>query len=543
MKHPTSCRHAGLRLKSLTCAGLLGLAGSAGAIEVTGSFTGWWDQPDQQNHGVIVSVTQLANGEKTGVLYWANYDEQGNPSWLIAQGDIQGDTINADLYQFEGITFMQAEDPNFDAGEAIGSMQVQFNDCGSGDVNFETINSVVGTGGFRIQRLTNQPGTNCSGGISDDTPPTALPEEFDLQLVPTGVVAGASGKADFESRPGRTDFSVEIEDLPTGSYALNVGGVTRGNINVADTVNGPEGEIEFRSPSEPGKALLDFDPRGKIIEVLQGSMIVLESLAPDNGEIPGSDQGNPPPFGDSEIEVTLVNAGAFPAGSGDAEFEQESDRVDFEVEIEDVPVGSYSLAVGGIERGTIEVVDTVNSPEGEVEFRFPAEAGKLPLDFDPRGQLIEVADASGLVFSVDFPATDGNDDDDDGNDDGNDDSGDDDSGSDEGDSDPAEIEVPLTNTGVFPQASGDARLRIDDDGERDFNVDIEDLPVSGYDLVVGGMQRGTIMVEASDDGNEGEIEFGDPADDDELPLDFDPRGQLIEIFDGGTLIFSVDFPS
>jgi len=531
MKHPTSDRHAGLRLKSLTGACLFVLAGSAGAIEVTGSFTGWWDQPDQQNHGMIVSVTQLASGEKTGVLYWANYDEQGDPSWLIAQGDIEGDTINADLYQFEGITFMQAKDPNFDAGEAIGSMQVQFDDCGSGNVDFETISSVVGTGGFRIQRLTDQPGTNCSGGISDDTPPTALPEEFDLQLVSTGVVAGASGKADFESRPGRTDFSVEIEDLPTGSYALNVGGLTRGSINVVDTVNGPEGEIEFRSPPEPGKELLDFDPRGKIIEVLQGSTVVLESLAPDNGDIPGGDQGNPPPFGDSEIEVTLVNAGAFPAGSGEAEFEQDSDRVDFEVEIEDVPVGSYSLAVGGIERGTIEVVDTVNGPEGEVEFRFPAGPGKLPLDFDPRGQLIEVADGSGLVFSVNFPATGGNDDDDDddGNDDGNDDT--------------TEVEVSLTNASVFPQASGDAKFEVDEDGEREFDVEIEDLPVGGYDLVVGGVQRGTITVEASDDGNEGEIEFGDPADDDELMLDFDPRGELIEIFDGDALIFSVNFPS
>lgn len=509
-------------------------SGQASALEVTGSFTGWWGQPDQQNHGVIVSVSDDPDGTRQGVIYWANFDNQGNPSWFIAQGPIVGDKVDATMYRVEGVTFMQPSDPSSTPLESVGTMQVQFSNCNDGDVSFQTPDVIVGTGGFRISRLTNQPGTNCSGGVSDNTPPTSLPEEFRVQLVSTGVIAGAGGKADFESRPGRTDFSVEVEDLPTGTYSLNVGGVARGNITVVDTVNGPEGEIEFRSPPEPGKELLDFDPRGQIIEVLQGATVVLESVAPDSGDIPGSDQGTPPPFGDSEIDVSLVNAGAFPAGSGDAEFEQESNRVDFDVEIEDVPAGGYILAVGGVERGTIQVVDTVNGPEGELEFRFPAEPGKLPLDFDPRGQLIEVSDASGLVFSVNFPSTDGGDDDDG--------SGGDDGGGGDA-SDPGQIEVSLNNAGVFPAASGRARYSADDDGDRDFDVEIEDLPVGGYDLVVGGVQRGTIEVEADDDGNEGDIEFGDPADADELPLDFDPRGQLIEIFDGGTLVFSVNFPS
>ena len=526
---------------------LSAVSGPARAIEVTGSFTGWWGQPDQENHGVIVSISQLPSGEKTAVLYWANYDNQGNPSWLFAQGGIQGNTIEADLYQFDDVTFMQPDDPTVNSGEIVGTMQVQFSNCTEGDVAFDTPNVIVGTGGFRIARLTNQPGTNCSGGVSDNTPPTSLPEEFRVQLISTGVISGASGKADFESRPGRTEFSVEVEDLPPGSYSLHVGGIARGSISVIDTANGPEGEIEFRSPPEPGKELLDFDPRGQIIEVLQGATVVLESIALDNGDIPGSDQGDPPPFGDSEIDVSLVNSGAFPAGSGDAEFEQDSNRVDFDVEIEDVPVGSYALAVGGVERGTIEVVDTVNGTEGELEFRFPAEPGKLPLDFDPRGQLVEVSDASGLVFSVNFPsAGGGGDDDDSGGDDGS--GGDDDSGGDDGSggddsADPGEIQVSLNNAGVFPAASGDARYRIDDDGDRDFDVEIEDLPVGGYDLVVGGVQRGTIEVVVIDGDNEGKIEFGSPADPDELPLDFDPRGQLIEIFDGATLVFSVNFPS
>src|SRR6056297_3264773 len=76
----------GLALTTLTAPAL--------AVEVTGSFSGWWDQPAQQNHGMIVTIAGALTGVKTGAIYWAIYDNEGNPSWLLAQGDIIGDTID-----------------------------------------------------------------------------------------------------------------------------------------------------------------------------------------------------------------------------------------------------------------------------------------------------------------------------------------------------------------------------------------------------------------------------------------------------------------
>jgi len=404
---------------------LTGLAPAAGAVEVTGSFTGWWDQPDQQNHGLIVAVSKQLDGANQGVVYWANYDDAGNPTWFIAQGPIRGDTIDAELYKVEGVTFMQAKDPAASNLESVGTMQVQFSDCGAGDVSFDTVSSIVGTGGFRIARLSNQPGTVCSGGLADNIAPTSAPEEFTTFLVGTSAAPAASGKVEFEALPGRADFEVQIEDLPTGSYALRVGGVERGQIDVIATPGGNQGEIEFRSPVDPGKILLDFDPRDQIIEVLSGTTVVLEGATPENGDVPGADLGTPPPFGEAEVEVDLNNSGTFADASGDAELEQRAARVDFDVEIEDVPPGSYNLLVAGVARGTIEVRDTPAGPEGEIEFRFPAEAGKLPLNFDPRGALIEVADASGTILSANFPAAGGDDQGEDGDDDDDDDDDDD----------------------------------------------------------------------------------------------------------------------
>lgn len=503
------------------------LAAPAAAVEVTGSFSGWWDQPEQQNHGLIVVITGANTGIKTGAVYWAHYDDQGNPSWLLAEGDIIGDTIDATVYEVDGVSFGQPADPDANNVEPIGTMQIQFDDCNSGNVTYDTINVIVGTGGFPISRLSNQPGAPCSGGIGDDVPPGTVPEEFEIDLLSTGLIAGAEGEAEFELDSSRVEFSVEIEDVPAGSYRLEVGGIDRGEIIVDSSDD--EGEIEFRSPASPGHILLDFDPRGQTIDVRNDVDIILTAVAPESGTIPGDGEGNPPPFGNSEIEVDLTNEGVYPAGEAEAELEQEPNRVDFEVELEDVPVGSYALVVDGIERGQIQVVADDDETEGELEFRFPYEAGKLPLDFDPRGVLVEIFDGGTRLFWTSFPEEAIGDDDDDDN-----------GGAPGGE---IEIEIDLTNTGVYPSGSGDAEFDQDSEGT-EFEVEIEDVPVGSYTLEVGGVARGTIEVVTDDDETEGEIKFADPVDDDdELPLDFDPRGQLIEVLEGNTVIFSADFPS
>ena len=97
--------------------------------------------------------------------------------------------------------------------------------------------------------------------------------------------------------------------------------------------------------------------------------------------------------------IGLTNAGVYPAGSGDADFDQDATRTKFKVEIEDVPDRTYGLYVGGSQRGTI----SVTGGEGEIEFRNPVEPGKILLDFDPRGQNIEVREGSTVIFTAAFP--------------------------------------------------------------------------------------------------------------------------------------------
>ncbi len=251
--------------------------------------------------------------------------------------------------------------------------------------------------------------------------PMVIEFEVEIELTNAGVYPGGSGEIEFEQRIDRTEFKVEIEDVPAGDYTLRVGGVDRAVIEVVELIDGgTEGELEFRDPVEPGKLPLDFDPRGQLVEILEGGTLIFSAELPDESDVGGApddgmddpddgmddpDDGNDDPADDpdqpqeQEIEVALANSGADADASGRARLRIRPDRTDFDVEVEDLADGDYDLRVGGTIRATI----TVGEGQGEVEFRDPVEPGKLPLEFDPRGMTVAVEQEGEVFLSVEFP--------------------------------------------------------------------------------------------------------------------------------------------
>jgi len=97
----------------------------------------------------------------------------------------------------------------------------------------------------------------------------------------TGVLSDAKGEADWKMNTDRVEFSVEIEDVPVGSYMLKVGGIEEGVIEAFEMHNGAVyGHIKFRDPETTGREYLDFEPRGQKIEVFQGNSVILEANFP-----------------------------------------------------------------------------------------------------------------------------------------------------------------------------------------------------------------------------------------------------------------------
>ena len=372
-------------------------------VVVTRNFTGGWDQTDHESQGISLQVIDQDSGEKVAVAYWFTYGDDDKSAWFLGIGSAIGNRIEMTLYEASGVGFLEDNSSEDNPVVAVGTMEIEFSGCDDGVITFATDLAGVGSGAFPISRLTDLFNTDCSGGVSDDTPSDVLASEQRIGLVAAQEGSLASGHADFEERADRTNFSVEVEDMVDGSYQIFVGGTDRGEL----VVNMGIGETEFRSPVEAGKVLLTFDPRGELVEIRDAEGVVLTSgevvLDPGDDD-DGDDTGNID-FGTTEIEVELTNTGVFTEASGDARLRPREDRTDFRVEIEDVPIGPYSLRVGGQIVGVIQVKTLEDgSIEGELEFRNPVEPGKILLDFDPRGQQIDVLDGSTVILETLFPS-------------------------------------------------------------------------------------------------------------------------------------------
>ena len=409
-----------------------GSGSSTDEFIVTRHFTGAWDQVDQESQGLSLEVIEQLDDSRKAVAYWYTYGSDRKTAWYFGVGDLVENRIELELFNSTDVGFMQDAKPGNDSVHSIGTMTITFDSCNSGAVTFETSHAEVGNGSFDIERLTEVMNTHCSGGISDDMHADAMYGEQRIELSSAREGITGSGHARYEDYPGHMEFEVEVEGLPDGDYHLFVGMQDRGEINVHEG----HGNLEFRSPGETGSLMMTFDPRGMLIEIHDDQGVMLSSF--DNsfeqddhnhhGAGDGHDGDNSHnydcEFGHGsghgmgggmtdcvddgefiEIEIDLVNTGVLVDAKGEAEWAMNSNRVEFSVEIEAVPVGSYSLKVGGNEVGVIEAFEMHDGDiYGHIKFRDPETHGREHLDFEPRGQKIEVFQGASIILEVEFPS-------------------------------------------------------------------------------------------------------------------------------------------
>ncbi|MEI6083067.1 MAG: hypothetical protein WCS70_02070 [Verrucomicrobiota bacterium] len=342
-------------------------------------------------------------------------------------------------------------------------------------------------------------GTNTNVGASADER---------ANLTPTGIQPAASGHATYRVKKGAGRFNVEIEDVIDGTYDILVAGAARGTI----TAVGGIGEVEFGDDN--GGPALDFDPVGKLLQIALNGEIILSSTF--LADAPGVSVCAP--------AETTTGLTPLASGSGDARYRIRDDcRRDFRVEIEDVPVGAYDLFVDAINRGTINVVVQSNlNVQGEIEFSSELDdspSDELPLDFDPTGAAIEIRQGTNVFFTATGGTTT------------------------TGTCSVVDNELDLINQGLDGDAKGKSRFRQDVDCGRDLRVEVEKLPVGSYDLKVGGLLRGTISVVVSNSDTFGEIEFDTEPSPGKVLLNFDPRGQAVDVLQGTNLFLTVTMPN
>lgn len=376
---------------------------SAADLVVTRYFSGLWDQPKQESQGIVLQIIdQEEDGAKKAVAYWFTYGDQLDTAWYVGIGVVRGDRVEMSMYTSDGVAFMEDAAPGNDSVYSVGTLILAFHNCNKGTAYYDLEGDVSGE--FEIKRLAGLYNSRCSGGISDDTPSHAKPLQMEVTLEPAREGITGKGKARFWERVDRSDFHVSAEDVPDGSYDIMICTplVKVGSLSVASGA----GQTEFRSPEAEGKQLLSFDPRDCIIELHDASGAVLSSGDQFLNEKGHGNNGNGHGNGKSEAAVDLYNTGVYPNAEGAASYIEKNNSTEFEVEIKGVPMGSYPLRVNDMLRGEILVAeddDDDDKLKGKLRFSDPQKEQRELLNFDPRGQWIEVYEEATIIFEVDFP--------------------------------------------------------------------------------------------------------------------------------------------
>jgi hypothetical protein len=374
----------------------------AADLVVTRYFSGLWDQPKQESQGIVLQIIdQEEDGKKKAIAYWFTYGDNLDTAWYMATGLVEGDQVVMKLYTAEGVAFMEEDTPGNESVYSVGALVLSFHNCNKGVASYDIEDK--DSGNFEIKRLAGLYNSRCSGGISDDTPSNTKPIQMEVNLDPAREGITGKGKAKFWERVDRSDFHVSAEDIPDQVYDIMICDplVMVGTL----TVEGGEGQTQFRSPEAAGKELLSFDPRDCVIELHDGGGAALTSgeyvLAEKGNGDNGEDNGK------MEIEAELTNIGIYPEAEGEASYVEKNNSIEFEVEIKGVPMGTYPLWVDPVLRGEINVApdddDDDDKLKGKLRFSNPQKEEREFLDFDPRGKLIEVYDGGTLIFDVYFP--------------------------------------------------------------------------------------------------------------------------------------------
>lgn len=227
----------------------------------------------------------------------------------------------------------------------------------------------------------------------------------------------------------------------------------------------------------------------------------------------------PAAAGEDDVEIIqfLASTGQDPDGTCRLRWRQDADDTDFNVELEDLGAGDYTLWVAGVSKGTISVDGT---GWGEIEFANPQDGLKPLLDFEVLDQAVEVRLADVAYFSGTF----------DGSGSGGGGGGGGGSGS--------KLEVYMVNVGPDLNAKGRLRHRIEG-SKRRFDIEVENLDAGSYHVHVAGAP----VAEFTANGVESEIEFQDPVETGKVLLNFEPLGAQVDVVSGGVTYLTAIMPA
>jgi len=324
-------------------------------------------------------------------------------------------------------------------------------------------------------------------------------------------------------------FEVRTEDIPVGSYDVRVGEVVRGNFE-SKGEEFTDGSIAWSNPVGEAENLLNFDPRGQVIRIEQEGVVFLEMVFPTEPQVKAAkvEECPPPPEEEKivieeyfEVDCELASSFGFAKMIIDGDFSY------FEVRTEDLPVGFYDVRVGDLIQGTFESKGE-EWTSGSIAWSDPVGEAENLLDFDPRGKIVTVELEGQVHQAMVFPEE-------------------------PIDAHPVEpcpsdeivIDAGFDATDLAPDGKGVA-VYVENPDYKWFYIEVDNIPAGTYGVWVGEAVEGELIVECEGEGEGqecwGRIDWHDPAEGEELFLEFDPRGKTIAIKQGIDVYLVTSFP-
>lgn len=184
---------------------------------IDADLSGNWFDPTNSGHGIQIEVLDLSQA----VVAWYAFTPAGDPLWLFGIGEIQGDTLEAELFHYRSTGFPPDHDPDQMEGERWGEVVFRQTGCDSAVIDYLPNDEAFTAGQIALERLTRIDGSRCRGA-----------RDFD-RTVSWNLHSGAGGfEALFLDYPeGEEDFyELDSGHRPlAGAWSQRNGFFLRGN--------------------------------------------------------------------------------------------------------------------------------------------------------------------------------------------------------------------------------------------------------------------------------------------------------------------------
>ncbi len=327
-----------------------------------------------------------------------------------AEDDIDGDSLDDDdivELDIDGDNTMDTADSDIDGDTRSNSASNEDDTDGDGRLNGDADEDDADGDGYK-----NRDDNDDDNDGLDDEDDADHHDEEDEAKVHTDLTPTSSALNHSEVRvtiqrmaTGTTVLKVDAGDFDPGVYIIRIGGVVRGTLVLAGGNGKASGEREFKSTSTTtsGECLpLNFEV------INQPIVIELGGVAYYSGTIPAPPDPLPPGGGTAEPPVTTVLTQSLTAAASTPSQAEAKVVVDIglvgvievEIEAENLPVGTYTISIGGIERGSLVMAQVQNAIQGHRHFEIiPDEPDELLLDFLAAGQPIVISQNGTTYFS------------------------------------------------------------------------------------------------------------------------------------------------